>query len=125
MDTSVLIDFFRKTKKENTFLYLLTKKYDNFAVSVITEFEIYAGSNESQIEFWNQFFQNVQIIPFDSFSNQSAVSIFKELKPKGQLIEIPDLFIAAKAKAHGYKVATLNLKHFERVEGLEIVKIVE
>jgi tRNA(fMet)-specific endonuclease VapC len=40
LDTSVLIDYFRKTNKENSFLFELTKRYSRFAVSAITEFEI-------------------------------------------------------------------------------------
>lgn len=45
LDTSISIDFFRKSKKENSFFFKLTNNYRTFAVSTITEFEIYVGSN--------------------------------------------------------------------------------
>jgi tRNA(fMet)-specific endonuclease VapC len=45
------------------------------------------------------------------------------LKQKSKLIEIPDLFIGATAKAHSLKLATLNERHFSRIEGLELISI--
>jgi predicted nucleic acid-binding protein len=43
LDTSVLIDFYRKTVKENSIFYQLTTKYKLFAVSIVTEYEIMIG----------------------------------------------------------------------------------
>lgn len=40
LDTSVLIDYFRKKDKTKSFFYALADEYDSFAVSVITEYEI-------------------------------------------------------------------------------------
>ena len=40
----------------------------------------------------------------------------------GNLIELRDLFIAASALAHDLPLATLNIKHFERVDGLVLVE---
>ncbi len=121
LDTSVLIDYFRKTKKENSFFYKLTRNYSLFAVSVISEFEIHCGSTSQQQEFWNALFQNITVIPFDSHANQEAVKIFKELKIKNMLIDIPDLLIGATAKAHKLQLATLNEKHFARIDGLKLI----
>ena len=41
---------------------------------------------------------------------------------KNRLIDKPDLMIAGTAMANKLKLATLNLKHFERVDGLELVQ---
>ena len=67
LDTSILIDYFRKTNKKNSELYRLVeaKKYA-FAVSVITEYEIYIGASEDQIGFWDLFFNKIRLIEFDS-----------------------------------------------------------
>jgi predicted nucleic acid-binding protein len=56
LDTNVLIDYFRKTKKENTFFHLLSGLNIPFSVSVITHFEILRGVNEKQEKFWKKFF---------------------------------------------------------------------
>jgi len=56
LDTSVLIDLFRKKVKENSYFYQLSGKYTNFAVSTITRFEIFVGQQENQNEFWDLFY---------------------------------------------------------------------
>jgi predicted nucleic acid-binding protein len=56
LDTSILIDFFRKEKKEKSIFYQLSQSHQFFAVSVITEYEIFTGSNSSQQKFWEEFF---------------------------------------------------------------------
>lgn len=56
LDSSVLLEYFRKTNKENSFFFELTHNYSLFAVSVITEFEVLRGSNTGQRDFWNDFF---------------------------------------------------------------------
>jgi len=123
LDTSVLIDFFRKTKKENSFFYNLTNDYSQFAVSVITEFEIYCGVKPEQRSFWDNLFSQFQILPFDSRANKEAVQIYQALKRKSKLIEMPDILIRATAKAYGLKLATINTKHFDRIEGLALISI--
>lgn len=121
LDTSILIEYLRKKNKENSFFFKLTQNYQSFAVSVITEFEIFNGCTQDQHPFWESFFQNITVIPFDSLVNYEAVKIYKDLKKKSKLIDIPDLFIGATAKAHHLKLATLNVKHFSRIGGLEII----
>jgi len=52
LDTSILIDYFRKKNKRNSDFYQLVaaNKY-TYAVSVITEYEIYVGATEDQRDF--------------------------------------------------------------------------
>lgn len=121
LDTSVLIDYFRKTKKENSFFFELSNQYSSFAVSIIIEFEVLSGSNSTQKEFWEEFFQRIIVIPFESKSNEEAIQIFQELRRQGNLIEMPDLLIGATAKAYNLKLATLNEKDFGRIRGLSLL----
>jgi len=123
LDTSILIDYFRKTKKENSILYQLSNTYSKFAVSIITKFEVYCGCKQEHMSFWDQIFNDFQIIPFDDSANTEAVLIYKELKKKNKLIEMPDILIGATARAHALKLATINKKHFNRIQGLELVEI--
>jgi tRNA(fMet)-specific endonuclease VapC len=121
LDTSVLIDYYRKKDKSKSLFYKLTKGYSLFAVSSITEYEIYSGSNPEQDKFWDDFFKLVLVLPFDSEVNKIAVKLSRTLKAKSKSIEIPDLFIGATALKHNLKLATLNKKHFERIENLELI----
>jgi tRNA(fMet)-specific endonuclease VapC len=121
LDTSILIDFFRKTDKRNSLLYSLAKEGYDFAVSAITTYEIYCGVNPMQLEYWESFLSKTSILPFDVNVSIVAASVNKELKKKNGLIETVDLLIASTAIANNIPLATLNKKHFERIEKLDLV----
>jgi len=121
LDTSILIDFYRKKIKEKSAFFQLTEKYNLFAVSIVTEYEIMIGSDAAQAAYWTGFFNRITILPFDKAANDIAIEITKQLKASNKLIEIPDIFIGATAKANNLKIATLNKKHFERIPDLEII----
>ncbi len=121
LDTSVLIDFYRKTDKSKSFLFQLTEKYDRFAISAITEFEIFIGSKSDQDDYWDRLFSTMKKLPFDSKSNKIAINIDRKLKQISKQIEVPDLMIAACAMANDAIIATLNAKHFSRIDGLKLI----
>jgi predicted nucleic acid-binding protein len=99
----------------------LTEQYSVFVVSAITEYELYVGNSEGQNDFWDNFFSQITVLPFDTESVKQSINIHKQLKLKNKLIEIPDILIAGTAMTNKLPLATLNLKHFERIDGLEIV----
>lgn len=121
LDTSILIDFYRKKVKEKSAFFQLTTKYKLFAVSIITEYEIMIGADTEQTEYWVDFFERVTILPFNKAANDIAITITKQLKTANKLIEVPDIFIRATALSNNMKIATLNKKHFERIPSLVIV----
>ncbi len=121
LDTSVLIDLFRRQVKENSYFYQLSGEYQNFAVSTITRFEIFVGQNDNQNEFWKSFYQKVEIIDFDDNCALAASNIVKQLKSKNQLIELADILIGGTAIANNLKIATLNKNHFIRIENLLLI----
>ena len=123
LDTSILIDYFRKSNKKNSIFYQLveTEQY-TFATSVITEYEIYVGATIGQQSFWNQFFAAMRLLTFDSRCVKEAVEIQHELKKNNQMIAIPDLLIGATARSNNLRMATKNIDHFQRIPGLQIVK---
>lgn len=49
--TSILIDYFRKTDKNNAALVALFQQGFDFCISAVTEFEIYTGATEEQLYF--------------------------------------------------------------------------
>lgn len=63
------------------------------------------------------------ILPFDAMVNEKAVEIYQTLKSNGNLIDLRDSFIASTALAHNLPLATLNVKHFERVNDLILVNL--
>ena len=121
-DTSLLIDFFRKTDKSKTHLLNLLKKGHKFCICVITEYEIYSGATEEQLDYWREFLERITVLPLDSPAISQAVTINKLLKIKSKQIDLADLLIAAIALSNDLPLATLNKKHFNRIESLELVE---
>ena len=121
VDTSILIDYYRKSDKSKSIWIDLVREGYTFAVSAITKYEIYSGATENQLAFWDTVFRSMTNLPFDEACVHSAVLINAVLKRKRKKIGIADLFIAATAMSHQLPVATLNRKHFERVDDLRIL----
>ncbi len=122
LDSSIIIEFFRKSKKERSVFHQLASDY-MFSVSVITDFEIRIGlkSNRQKIEY-QMLMSNIQILPLDQSSIDHAVRIYADLKKKNALLELADLLIGATAIRYSLPLATLNRKHFSRIENIELVK---
>jgi tRNA(fMet)-specific endonuclease VapC len=121
LDSSILIEYYRKKDKSKTVLFQLAKTYTSFAIFAVSHFEIYAGASQDQLEFWDLFFAQISILPFSAEVSAEAVKIDAALKKKRKQIAIPDLFIAATALFHSLPVATLNNKHFDRVDNIEVL----
>ena len=121
LDSSVLIEYYRKKNKSNSFFYSLTEKYNRFAISVITEFEVYSGSNETQDKFWNDLFEKITVLDFTSDINKKAIAISRKLRKQNKQIAIPDLLIGATSLSSEIKLATLNKKDFSKIDGLELI----
>ena len=122
VDTSILIDYYRKTNKANSAWVGLVEQGYEFVISAITKYELYSGATKTQIEFWDSIMEAISIIPFDETCVDTAVDINATLKRKRKQIDLADLFIAATAIAHNLSVATLNKKHFDRIDELIIIE---
>ncbi len=121
VDTSIFIDYFRKENKKNTKLYLLREERYEIVTSSICYFEYMSGSKNG--EFDRLLFKNIAVINFDKEQAYIASQIFKDLKKRNVLIEFRDILISSSAIALGIPLATLNQKHFERIEDLILLEI--
>jgi predicted nucleic acid-binding protein len=121
LDSSILIDFFRKKEKKNTLLFELTNQDKNLYISTITYYEVGVGNRKNHYEFWNELTEYLTVLPFDKVCSDSAIEIYQELIKKNELIDLADLFIGATAITHNIPLATLNKKHFKRIKGIELI----
>ncbi len=121
VDTSILIDYYRKTEKENSVWVTLVGQGFSFAISAVTKYEVYSGVTANQLTFWDNIFQAINVIPFVEIVVDAAVTLNSVLKKKRKQIDIADLFIAATAITHNLPFATLNKKHFDRTDTLNII----
>ena len=121
-DTSILIDYFRKTDKANSkWINLFDQGYD-FSISAITHYEIYSGATSNQLSFWESVLNRTAVIPFDKIVAQAAVEINNSLKRKRKQIEMADLFIASTAISNDLPFLTLNKMHFDRIDNLRLME---
>jgi len=100
----------------------LVRRGYQFSISAITKYEIYSGAIQSQLTYWDIIFQAVPVIPFYESAVNAAVRINGGLKRKRKQIALAELFIAATAVSHQTLFATLNRKHFDRIEELNIIE---
>lgn len=121
LDSSPLIDYYRKKIKEKTFFYKLIRTYTGFVLPVTAHFEILRGSNVNQHAFWQNIFSDLLIIPYQPYINETAILIVNRLKAKRKTIDFKDLLIAATSLHYNYRLATLNEKHFDNIEGLDLI----
>jgi predicted nucleic acid-binding protein len=122
LDTSVLIEYFRKQKKENTFFYHLAGLGEPLAISSITRYEILVGKNPEQEDFWDSLLLSIALIPFGESEATEAANIQKRLLKENKTIGFADIAIGATSKVHQLRLATLNTKHFVRIGNLTLVE---
>ncbi len=62
-------------------------------------------------------------IPFDLLAARAYARLWAELAAAGTDIGAHDRIVAATAIATGWKVATANVRHFDRIQGLSVMPV--
>lgn len=123
LDSSIIIDHFRKTNKTKTPFFKLASENNILAISTITEFEISVGNTSLHRYYWENLLEDLHILPFDSSCCNVAIEIHQGLKKSNKLIGLADLIIGSTAIVNNISLATLNVKHFRRIEGIKLLSI--
>jgi predicted nucleic acid-binding protein len=98
IDTSIIIDFLRKERKDKAVLWSLRQQYV-CAMSSVTLFELLVGAKTVQHrEAITKLCRWIDILSFDEYSARISGEIYIALKNQNNLIEFRDIFIAATAK---------------------------
>lgn len=121
LDSSVLIEYYRKKEKSTTLFFQLATKYQ-FAIPTIVEYEILRGDAKKD-EFWQTLFNQITSLPFDRQCAAQSAGIYQHLRSIGKLPGTDDILIAATALANGLRLATLNAHHFADIPGLELAPL--
>ena len=122
VDTSILIDHRRTRPRQNSVFFDLSWRYE-LAVSSITVFEVWKGDSTNETDFWEAFFERIQILAFDTTAAKIAGHDYLFLEKSGQLIGAEDVLISATAKRHNLRLATTNVNHFSRIQDLQLVDL--
>ena len=112
--------------KQSILDQLIALRNEGLSISVISLAEVYEGvyyslDPKSSQEGLNNFLKLVSILPDSDEIAKIFGKVRGGLRKKGELIDDFDLMIASTAIHYNLIVLTNNRKHFERVEGLEII----
>jgi len=99
-----------------------------FKQLMLTEFSYYeitrglkAVGATTQLVSFELFCQAHRILPFSHPAAVLAADIWTDLKRRGTLIGEVDVLIAGIALTEGLSVATHNVSHFTRINGLQVI----
>ena len=126
IDTDWAIDYLRDVPRVADRVEAL--RADGIAISIISIAELYEGryvtrdpeGSERRIQ---DFLAGVTTLPLDDETCRVFGRERGRLRAAGMLIADVDLFIATTAARHGLTVLTNNRRHFERVQGIEIISV--
>ena len=131
IDTNVVSELMRSQPEQTVMDWFARRTGDVFYVSVITQAEILLGisllpvgkrrdalSSAAESMFSQDFAG--RCLPFDSLCVSSYAAIVSTRRRAGQAISTEDALIAATAIAHGYPLATRNVKDFMYIDGLTL-----
>lgn len=126
LDSSILIAFERRRFD----LERLLADHSPPALAAITAAELLIGVERADTperrarreSFVQNIFARVPIIPFDLAQARLFAVQFAEMARRGEVIGDRDLEIAVTALSLDYELATLNIREFQRVNGLRLVE---
>jgi len=129
-DTSFLMEAERRDAEISRFTE--NREEEAFGISVITVAELLHGvhqadSTKRRLKRSAYVEKVIELFPIYTFEVSTAriySELWADLSRKGIQIGAHDLIIGSTAVSLGFSVATYNLRHFERIEGLKIEPLI-
>ncbi len=130
LDTSACIDYLDGDEKLKEIIFL---QESIIHITAITVYEINIGLERTKRKIseerykylyrtWMEFVSRMEIFPLGVKEAEKAAKIYDILESKGQIIDDNDILIAGIMLTNGIKkIITKNVRHFERIEGIEII----
>lgn len=123
LDTSMLIQHVRVQNKRNSFFSRsLLLYYPHLSVISVYEMEFgaYRARRPSDLDMFQVSFN---ILPLTETIARKAAELEANLIRKNLQIGIKDIFIAVTCLVNDLPLLTANLRHFDRVEGLQLIDL--
>ncbi|MBS3176447.1 type II toxin-antitoxin system VapC family toxin [Candidatus Woesearchaeota archaeon] len=126
LDTTAIIDFFRGNERIKAFLQ---SNREPLAATTLSYAELFFGLNPQDQKhalegnYYREFFNKMYHINLTPEACEEAAKMFWELKKEGKEISQFDCMIAASFLIMGVrKILTANVKHFERIKKMQVVR---
>lgn len=121
LDTSIIIDHLRQKDKSKTALVTLVQSEYELFTSILAHTEGYSGKSvwerKEMKDAIKIIFSDIKILPLNEKVSLKA----GELRAR-QNMGLGDAVIAATSIINKLPLATLNVKHFEKIKGLKLLK---
>ena len=131
LDTSACIDYLNGNKELKK---VIEDQEDLIHITSITIYEMNIGFERTKRKIteqrykqlykpWLEFISSMEIFALGYKEAERAAEIYETLESQGQRIDDNDILIAGIMLTNGIKqIITKNVKHFERIEDIEIIK---
>jgi len=107
--------------KGDSLLSRLMLSFEELCISPVVLYEILIGQTESGAFDSTTILEGLTVLHFAEGVVAKSAALYRTLKKENKLIDHFDILIAGMAIVHNLPLATLNRKHFERIEGLMLV----
>jgi predicted nucleic acid-binding protein len=125
LNTDILSEFLRGNYVATKNVEKYLSENDSLNFSIITHYEILNGllykDAKNQLKSFLAFSEINRIIPFSINASKIAAEIYADLRKRGMPIGHTDCLIAGIALTNEMSLATNNIDHFSRINGLKIV----
>jgi len=124
VDTDIIVDYLRGRQPGKSAFEDWRKKTE-VSVTAITAFELLLGAclsskPEERVREAESFLDQVGILSFSRLEAGKAAEKGAELKKKGAIVEVRDLFNASICLSKRIPILTGNRTHYERISGLAV-----
>ncbi len=131
LDTSACVDYLNGNKELKN---AIEDQEDLIHITSITIYEMNMGFERTRRKIsekrykqlykpWLEFINNMEIFPLGYKEAERAAKIYDLLESQGERIDDNDILIAGIMLTNGIKkIITRNINHFERIEGINIIK---
>jgi len=120
IDTNVAIYYFGLTLSNVSEKYLDQILVEKYFISVINRIELlgFNSINKNESDALNSFITNSTIFDLDEAIILETIQIRKNYN-----IKLPDAIIAATCLVNGCSLITNNIRDFDKIEGLHLIKL--
>jgi len=125
LETDFLIALIRKDKEALKKLGTLLAEDERITTTPINASELFKGAYLSErigdnLKAVRGILNKLELLDFTLEAAAYYGEIYSELKERGELIGDIDILVASVALAKNEKLITRNIKHYNRIRGLEI-----
>ena len=123
-DTNIITAYFKGHPKVVQTMEAYQKQFGRLKLNVISYYELLRGYKDlgsaKKLQRFREFASKCEILDIDLTVMEKASDIYVHLKRTGRLIEDADILIAAIAMVNNLILVTNNIRHFNRIDSLQI-----